>query len=163
MEEPLRKKYSTEYARQKIEAYCAYQERSHYEVKEKLYSFGLHSNDVNTIIAGLIANNFLNEERFALAIASGKFRIKGWGKAKIKMSLKQKRVSDYCIKVALNSIPADEYFTVLLKVAARKNMDIKEKEEYKRKYKLTAYLLSRGFERELIQKAIQQIFDNEAS
>jgi regulatory protein len=163
VEEPLRKKYSPEYARQKIEAYCAYQERSHYEVKEKLYSFGLNSTDVNAILSGLIADNFLNEERFALAIASGKFRIKGWGKAKIKMALKQKRVSDYCIKVALKSIPDDEYFTTLLKVAARKNKDIKEKDEYKRKYKLTAYLMSRGFERDLIQEAIQQILDHEAS
>ncbi|HTN38810.1 MAG TPA: hypothetical protein VL053_17135, partial [Arachidicoccus sp.] len=74
---------TVEQATQKIRAYCAYQERNHYEVKQKLYSYGLFSTDVEVILTGLIVDGYLNEERFARQFAGGKFRMKGWGKMKI--------------------------------------------------------------------------------
>src|SRR5690606_17889250 len=89
---------------EKMEHYCAYQERSQQEVRDKLYSLGLRSADIEEIIADLIQNNFLNEERFAAAYAQGKFRMKSWGKLKIKQGLKLKRVSDKLIVKALNQI-----------------------------------------------------------
>ena len=92
--------FTPEQAIPKIKQYCAYQERCHAEVKDKLYSFGLHRKDVDEIIVLLIGENYLNEERFAIHYAGGKFRINHWGKNKIKQALKQKRVSDYCIKKA---------------------------------------------------------------
>src|SRR5438067_9022708 len=88
----------------KAEHYCAYQERSQQEVRDKLYEWGLHSNDVENVIIELIAANFLNEERFANAYACGKFNQKAWGKNKIKQGLKFKKVSDALIKKALNNI-----------------------------------------------------------
>ena len=92
------KYYSKEEALQKAKQYCAYQERSHSEVKEKLYSFGLYKKDVDELLSELISENYLNEERFAIMFAGGKFRIKQWGRIKIKYALKQKQVSEYCIK-----------------------------------------------------------------
>ena len=89
---------------QKIKYFCSYQERSHQEVKEKLYSFGLYKYEVEALVAQCIEENYLNEERYALAFAGGKFRINNWGRLKIKFALKQKRISEYCIKLALNSI-----------------------------------------------------------
>ena len=78
---------------QKIKHYCAYQERCHGEVRNKLYSFDLKKKNVEDIIARLIEEDYLNEERFALAFARGKFRMKRWGKEKIFFALKQKHFS----------------------------------------------------------------------
>jgi regulatory protein len=134
----------------KAESYCAYQERSHHEVKTKLYEWGLFSKDVDAVICELLANNFLNEERFALAYTSGKFAIKGWGKIKIKQGLRLKKVSDPLIKKALKSLDEEAYLEKLKSVLIKKRKLIKEKEVYKIKYKLHQYALSRGFESDLI-------------
>src|SRR4051812_48736893 len=96
-------------ALQKAKHYCAYQERCHSEVRDKLYSFKLYKNEVEQLLTQLIEEDYLNEERFAIAYAGGHFRIKNWGKEKIKYALKQKRVSDYCIRKALASISNTDY------------------------------------------------------
>src|SRR5690606_12644137 len=104
-------------ALQKIKHYCAYQERCHNEVKDKLYGFGLHKNEVEKIISTLIEENYLNEERFAIQFAGGHFRTKSWGRVKIKYELKLRQVSDYCIKKALQQIEEEEYLKTLGKLA----------------------------------------------
>src|ERR1041384_3800157 len=98
-----------EQAFKKIKQYCAYQERCHSEVREKLYSFELYKKDVEQIISQLIEENYVNEERFAIQYAGGKFRMKQWGKVKIKHALKQKQVSEYAIKKALKEINEKDY------------------------------------------------------
>jgi regulatory protein len=87
-----------EKALDKIVNYCSYQERSHTEVREKLFSFGLYKEQVEELITYLIGENYLNEERYAIAFAGGKFRMKGWGRIKIRYALKQHRISEFCIK-----------------------------------------------------------------
>jgi regulatory protein len=134
----------------KAEHYCAYQERSQYEIRNKLYEWGLYSTDVEAIITELILTNFLNEERFAKAYVSGKFNINKWGKIKIKQGLKLKQVPDKMITKALNGIDLDDYLSVLQECAEKKLRTITEKEPFKRKYKLITYLLTRGFENNLI-------------
>jgi regulatory protein len=134
----------------KAEHYCAYQERSQYEIRNKLYEWGLYSTDVENIITELILTNFLNEERFAKAYVSGKFNINKWGKIKIKQGLKLKKVPDKMITRALNGIDLDDYLSVLQECAEKKLRTITEKEPFKRKYKLITYLLTRGFENNLI-------------
>src|SRR5688500_6130993 len=99
-----KKRLTPEQAFQKIKQYCAYQERSHAEVKEKLYSFSLFKSDVESLISRLIEEDYLNEERFAKMFAGGKFRMKHWGRVKIRYELKQKQVSEYNIKKALQEI-----------------------------------------------------------
>ena len=89
---------------QKLKQYCAYQERSHHEVKSRLYDLGVWKKDHDEIIAALIEENYLNEERFAIAFAGGKFRMKQWGRVKIRYELKQRQVSEYCIKKAMKQI-----------------------------------------------------------
>ena len=104
-----RKIYTPTEAKRKVESYCAYQERSQQEVRDKLFELGLHLVDVENIICYLIEENFLNEERFAKAYALGKFRIKGWGKIKITQGLKLKNVSPALIKIGLKQIDMDDY------------------------------------------------------
>jgi len=143
----------------KAERYCAYQERSQQEVRDKLYEWGQYPSAVENIISRLIESNFLNEERFAKAYAIGKFRQKGWGKIKIKLGLKFKRVSEPLIKKALNSIDGDEYLKMLTMIIAKKMPSIKEKDPFKRKYKLHKYALSRGYENDLIQDILKESTD----
>src|ERR1700754_3786363 len=111
---------SPEQALQKLKHYCGYQERSHSEVQEKLYSFGLRKKDVEVAMATLIEENYLNEERFALQFAGGHFRLKEWGKVKIRYELKQRRVSEYCIKKALAAIDEEDYEKTLGRLAEKK-------------------------------------------
>jgi regulatory protein len=139
----------------KAEHYCAYQERSQQEVRDKLYEWGLYTNMVENVIVKLIAGNFLNEERFANAYTRGKFNQKGWGKNKIKQGLKFKKVSDPLIKKALQSIDGDDYLQMLHKVIEKKLALLSEKEPYKRKYKLQQYALSRGYENDLIADVLK--------
>lgn len=150
--------FTPEQALPKIKQYCAYQERCHAEVKEKLYSFGLYKKEVESIIAGLIEENYLNEERFAIQYAGGKFRIKHWGKNKIKQALKQKQVSDYCIKKALKEIDDTDYKKSFEKLVEIKMKMIKsEKNIFIKKRKLQDYLLMKGYEVNLVNEAVAKI------
>lgn len=142
-------------ALQKIKHYCAYQERSHAEVKEKLYGFGLYKKEVEPIISTLIEENYLNEERFAILYAGGHFRSKDWGRVKIKYQLKQKQVSEYCIKKALKAIDEEDYQKTLQRLFDLKLKSLKsEKNIFIKKRKLQDHLLQKGFETELVRALI---------
>ena len=152
-----RKKLTKEQALPKIKQYCAYQERCQSEVKEKLYSMGLWKKDVEEIISQLIEENYVNEERFALLFAGGKFRIKHWGRVKIKWELKQKQISEYCIKKAMKEIGEDAYQKKLKKLADEKWKMLKsEKNSFDKKAKLQDYLLQKGYEFELIKAIVPE-------
>ena len=137
----------TERASEKIKHFCSYQERCHQETTAKLYSFGLYPQEVNTLLAMLVEENYLNEERFSIAFAGGKFRINKWGKTKIKIALRQKQVSEYCINKGLSEIKDEDYLSQLNKLASDKLAVLKnEKNIFVRKYKLQQYLLQKGYE-----------------
>lgn len=144
-------------ALEKARSYCKYQERCHSEVKDKLYEWGLYKKDVEQIIAQLITENFINEERFAIMYAGGKFRIKKWGKEKIKQSLKFKKVSDYCINKALKEIDSKDYRKAIADIINKKKKEIKEPDGWKKKYKIGQYLYSRGFERDLVSEMLEDL------
>ncbi len=153
------KKYVTkEQALQKAKHYCGYQERCHSEVKEKLYSLGLHKQEVEECLSSLIEENYLNEERFAQQFAGGKFRMKQWGRSKIKYELKQRQVSEYCIKKGLKEIDEDDYIKTLDKLAAEKwETQKSEKNIFIKLRKTQDYLLQKGYETELIKQALQNL------
>ena len=150
-----KKQLTKEQALQKLKHYCAYQERCHSEVKEKLYQLGVWKKDHDEIIASLIEENYLNEERFAIAYAGGKFRVKQWGRVKIKYELKQKQVSDYSIKKAMKQIDEEEYLSVMNKLAKEKYAALKSEQYLVRKKKTMDYLLAKGFEADLVRKAVE--------
>ena len=158
-----RKILTPQQATVKIKAYCAYQERCHSEVKEKLYSYGLHKAEVEQILSNLIADNYLNEERFAIQFAGGKFRMKHWGRKKIQYELQQKQVSTYCIKLALKSIEEESYKETLLKIATTKWEQLAGEHHFTRQAKLQAYLLQKGYESPYIAITIQQLISTAKS
>ncbi len=148
-------KFTPQQAVPKIKQFCAYQERCHSEIKEKLYGFGLTTIEAEEIISKLIEENFLNEERFAIQFAGGKFRIKQWGRVKIKYELKIKNVSDYCIKKALFAINDSDYLATLSKLADAKFSSLKnEKNRFAKKKKLQTHLRLKGYEGDLIQEVL---------
>lgn len=150
--------HSKDEALQKAKQYCAYQERCHSEVKEKLYSLGMNKNEVDELLSELISNNYLNEERFAIQFAGGKFRIKQWGRIKIKYALKQKQVSEYCIKRALSVIDEHDYNKTAQKLFDQKLKLIKtEKNILIKKRNLQDHLMQKGFEADLVRKLIATI------
>ena len=151
---PNKKTLTTEQALQKLRHYCGYQERCHSEVKEKLYSLGVFKKEHDAIIAALIEESYLDEERFAIAFAGGKFRMKQWGRVKIKYELKQKQVSEYGIKKALVQIKETEYRDLLKKLAEEKYASLKDEQCLVRKKKTIDYLLQRGFEMELVRGVV---------
>src|SRR5258705_7330742 len=141
-----KKQLTKEQGLQKLKHYCGYQERSHREVKEKLYSLGVRRSDHDEVIATLIEEGYLNEERFAIAFAGGRFRMKQWGRVKIKYELKQKQVSDYSIKKALKQIDEEEYRVTLEKLATEKYATLKREQWLVRKKKTADYLQQKGYE-----------------
>lgn len=140
-----KKHLTKEQALQKLKHYCAYQERCHSEVKEKLYNLGVWKKEHDEIISTLIEENYLNEERFAIAYAGGKWRVKQWGRVKIKYELKQKQVSEYYYKKSIAANQQEEYLAVLKKLADEKYASLKA-EQIPGTKKTMDYLLNKGFE-----------------
>ena len=157
--EAKKKFYSKEEAYRKALDYCAFQERCHQEVRDKLYYWGLHHEDVEALISQLISEGFLNEERFAKAFAGGKFRIKNWGRNKIRNELNQRKISDYCIKQALAAIDEKDYLDTLHHVIEKKSREVNETNFFSRNNKLAMFAISRGFESELVWEIIRKKFE----
>ncbi|MDZ4071972.1 MAG: regulatory protein RecX [Sediminibacterium sp.] len=151
------KRLTPEQAWQKIKHFCAYQERCHFETKEKLFGFGLSKTDVETLISRLIEEDYLNEARFAAQFAGGHFRIKKWGRVKIVYALKQKRVSSVNIKSALKEIDEENYKAILMKLAEAKWKLLKHEQYLNRQAKTSQYLMNKGYEPTLVQETIQHI------
>ena len=141
-------------AKEKIERYCAYQERSHHEVRSKLYTFGLYRDDVEEILSGLITDGYLNEERFAKAFAGGKFRMKKWGRTKITHALEEKGVSQSCIRSGLREIDDDDYVNTLRALLKEKLPLIEEDSLYVVRHRLSKYAIQKGYEPELVWREI---------
>jgi regulatory protein len=139
----------------RAQKYCAYQERSQQEMRNKLFEWGLHSAEVEEAIVVLISENYINEERFALQLASGKFRIKHWGKVKITQALKLHKVSPYCIKKALQQIPDDDYIKSLKLILEKKKANIGGKLTPLKARKLAYFAQSKGYESDLVWKVLK--------
>lgn len=145
-----RKRISPAEAVKKIQHYCAYQERSHREVRNKLFDYGLFDSEVDEITSKLIADGFLNEERFAKAFAGGKFRIKKWGKIKIERELEMLGVSKRNIDTGLKEINEFDYQKTLTSLLGKKSKEIKEKDIFHLKDKLARYAITKGYEPALV-------------
>lgn len=137
---------------------CAMQERCHQEVRDKLYDWGLWKTEVEEIISQLITEDFLNEERFAIAYVGGKFRIKRWGKQKILMNLKQKQVSEYNIRRGMKEIEDADYEEAVRQLINKKAELVREPDAFKKRTKIGNYLINKGYESELVWKMMKEVY-----
>lgn len=154
-----KKQVTVEQALQKLKHFCSYQHRSHYETQQKLYSLGLYKKEVELLLSQLVEENYVNEERYAIAFASGRFKIKQWGRVKIKYEMQQHKVSSYNIAIALKSIDETDYLATLQALAVKKWASLKSEQYLNRQAKTTSFLMQRGFEPNLIAAAIAKIRD----
>ena len=152
----LQTTYTVDEAQKKLENYCAYQERCHKEVREKLKAMKMIPEAIDNIVVHLINHNFLNEERFAKAFVRGKFRIKKWGKNRLVRELKFKDISKYAIDVALKEIDEADYFETLDELTQKRIAQVNEKNIYKKKKKVADYLLYRGWESHLVYQKLNE-------
>ena len=144
-------------ATKKMEHYCAYQERCHKDIRDKLQTMKLIPEAKEKIILHLLEHNFLNEERFAKSFARGKFSIKKWGKQRITKELKCRQISEYCIKMALKEISESDYLQTFHELAEKKYLSITEVDLYKKRKKLIDYLLYRGWEHQLVFEKVKEL------
>lgn len=151
--------YTVQEAQSKLEQYCSYQERCHTEVVQKLKGMHMVPQAIDLIVVHLLDHNFLNEERFAKAFISGKFRIKKWGKYRITQELQRKGITKNLIISALKDISDSEYLSTFNELAERKASSIKESNLQKRKKKLADYLLYRGWESHLVYDKVNALFN----
>ena len=151
------KKFSAQEAAEKIRRYCAYQERSHREVREKLFEYGLYERDVNEILTGLITDGYLNEERFARAYAGGKFRMKKWGRVKITRGLEAKGVSKNCIKIGLKEIDEEDYVDALKQILEKKSEQLADENIFVVRDRLSKYAIQKGYEQDLVWSLLKEM------
>lgn len=146
-------------AKIKIASYCAYQERCQQEVRNKLYSYELFRDQVDEILSWLITENYVNEERFAQTYAGSKFRVKKWGKFKIKRALIQKDISDYCIRKGLQEIGNEDYRNTIFELAEKKlgEYSLRISNSYQLKDKTAKFIISKGFEPDLVWEMLKEI------
>ena len=153
----LKKAFTVDEIKRKLEQYCVYQDRCHKEVEQKMWDYNLIPEAKELILLSLLQNNFLNEERFSKSYARGKFRIKSWGKQRIVRELKFRNISAYNIKKALKELDETEYIETIYKITENRNKVISEPNIYKRKQKLIGFLMRKGFENELVYKVVNEV------
>ncbi|TGE05305.1 regulatory protein RecX [Hymenobacter fodinae] len=158
MMQPAKKKfYTPTEALQKIAAFCAYQERNQKEVEAKLREYGLDEDEAGEIIIRLSREKLLDEERYAKSFVRGHYRHKKWGRRRIVQELKQKGISEYCIKAGLKEIDGDEYYQNLVDVLEKKDRLEKEKNPRVRRQKIQVFLMNKGYEQDLIKMALDDM------
>jgi regulatory protein len=144
---------------QKAASYCAYQERTQDEVRKRLQKWEVWGDEADEIIAELISQNYLSEERFAKTYAGGKFRMKNWGKMKIKQELHRRGLSEYSIQQGMKEIPEASYLAGLKELLVKKKLLLQrtETDKFKLKQKLVRFALGKGYESELVWKTVENL------
>lgn len=146
-------------ALQKAAHFCAYQERTQQEVRNKLWDWQCPPQHIEEIISDLIQDNYINEERFAQTFAGGKFRVKKWGKRKIEQELRLRKLSNYCIRQGLKEIPEEDYEQTLLDWIEKKNQQWESENILLRKNKIAKFVISKGFESDLVWRKLNEFYD----
>lgn len=150
------KKYISQLeALKKLQRYCAYQDRCHSEVRSKLLDLGIYGDELEEVIAELITDNFLNEERFARSYARGKFNIKKWGRNKIKQELKRRHITAYCLRKAMEEIEEEDYQKTLEALIHKKAGQMTDPFSFKNKQKLAAFVIRKGYESNLVWEVLK--------
>jgi len=156
-ERKKRTQLSKEDALYHMQKVCAVQDRCSSEIRTRLIEHGVYGEDLEQVLAELIVDNFLNEERFAKAFVNGKFKIKKWGRIKIRQELKFRKISEYSIKKGMQEIDYDDYLATITRLLEKKNEVLRAKDKWDRRKKLTSYAQQKGYEYEVIKEAMVDI------
>ncbi|MFT6334554.1 MAG: regulatory protein [Saprospiraceae bacterium] len=136
---------------------CSVEDRCSSEIRTRLIEHGVYGDELEQVLAELIVDNFLNEERYAKAYVSGKFKIKRWGKIKIRQGLTFRKISEYSIKKGMQEIDYDDYLSTITTLLEKKNANLRAKDKWDRLKKLTSYAQQKGYEYDIIKEAMSEI------
>lgn len=150
------KAYNIKEATERIQSFCALQDRCQWEVEKKMREWGVEEDIIENILTDLILEKFIDEQRFAESFCRGKFRIKRWGKVKIKNELRLRKISVSCINKGLEQIEEEEYYSTLKELYEKKKNSLKDKNQFIRKGKIAKHLQQKGFESNLIWELINR-------
>ncbi|HAY3535574.1 recombinase RecX [Elizabethkingia miricola] len=150
------KNFTFQEIKQKLINYCVYQDRCHKEVEEKMKDFLLIPEAKDEILLYLINENYLNEERFTRSYIRGKFYIKHWGRQKIKLQLKMKGISERLIQNCMDEIYEGDYIKQIQIFAEKLLPSYKGLNDFQKKNKLIRFLVTKGYEYELIIENITE-------
>lgn len=153
-----KKSYTFEEIKQKMLNYCVYQDRCHYEVEQKMRDFLLIPEAKDEILLYLIQERYLDEERFVRSYIRGKFYMKHWGRYKIQLNLKQKQISEKLISRCWDEIDDNDYKKTIRSFIEKQQDSIKEANTFKKKNKIIKFLISKGFEYEVILDVMHEEF-----
>lgn len=131
---------------EKMRKYCLFTDRCHRDVRTKLIKDKIYGDELEQIMAVLIEEDFLNEERFAKAFVTGKFKQNKWGKKRILMELKQRGISDYCIRKGFEEISEEDYLATIAKLWDKKWELVRESDVYKKRQKVMNYMIGKGYD-----------------
>ena len=147
----------SDYVLSKVRSFCDYQERCISEVMGKLKAWKVGQKHAEKIIEQLVREDYLNEERFARSFAGGKFRNNHWGKTKIVYELEKRQVPDLIIQIGLEEIDEEEYVETLKELLRRKSREIRETDPLKRKQKLIAFGIQKGYHYGLLKQEVGKL------
>ncbi len=142
-------------AKLKAARFCSYRERAPEEVRQKLAVYGLNAEEQQLVLTDLVAENFLDEKRFASAYAHGKLRNNKWGKIKIKQGLESHKVDQQCIEEALEGLSQQDYRETMINLLKKKERLINESDPFVRHHKIARFVISKGFEPELVWELLK--------
>lgn len=151
------KKYDPATLLARLARYCAYQERSHHEVRYKLVELGARGDALEEVMSQLITQGYLNEERFAKAFAGGKFRLKKWGRIKITRELEAHGITPRCISAGLKEIDAQDYSRTLKTLMHKKWNESDETNPFRKRDGVGRYLIGKGYESELVWELMKEM------
>lgn len=137
-----------------MQKFCSIQDRCQSEIRTRLIEHSVYGDDLEEILADLISDDFINEERFAKSFVRGKFRIKRWGRIKIMQELKFRRISAYSIKKGMKEIDYDDYLETLKNLLEKKLPTIRARDKWEKRKKLTSYATQKGYEYDLIKEVM---------
>lgn len=151
--------YDVSIATDRIKDYCAIQDRCQWDVIKKMNEWKLGKRTQNYLLEILITEDYINEKRFAQSFCRGKFKIKNWGRVRINNELKQRKISDACIKEGMKEIDGEDYLQLLDKLFKRKKLTVTEKNHFIRKTKIGKFLIQKGFEPSLVWEKVNELKD----
>ncbi len=127
---------------------CSRSEKCSFDIVLKCREWQLPREETDQLVAFLIQEKFIDQQRYADSFVSDKFRFNKWGKIKLAYALRQKQMEEKYIREALSRLPVDAYREVLSDLLSAKARSVIAKDAYTRRNKLLAFALSHGFEQE---------------
>ena len=133
-----------------LAALCAQAEHCEQEMRDKMKRWAIEPDAQDRVIARLIKERYIDNERYARAFVKDKIRYNKWGRRKVMQALWMKRIDDDILHQVLDEIDDKEYIDVLIPLLKQKRKAIKAKSDYELNQKLVRFALGRGFDFSII-------------